>query len=464
MRTPSCALLLATLLLWIPLWGTPAQAQSAASKPLELPQFEKESLLNGMEILFLPTTREESQFLLMIRNGAAFDPVEKWGSTLLMTRMMLTSTEGRTPEQMRFALNSLNARIEARVDYDAIYFLGSGPTGRMPEILSLLADIVIRPAFSEQSFEEARAAVLQERRQDAEDPELRSQELLHAELFVPNPYGRPLKGTLKSLQAITLNDIKIQYRRLIMPNQAQLAFYHSGERERTFRALSRSWGSWVGRQALPFTFRRAQPVSGGHILLLDSDSDKAVLRWGTLGVAKTDPDYHALKVFEQYLMLSLPSWAQEVQSQPHIQGEPQLEARRMPGYLQLSIRCEADRLTDYFKRLRAFLKSVSQGEIDPERLREAKDLALEDFRSSLREPLTRLQKLLEMSLYEIGAGYVTTYALRVDRIDAGRLQAAVKRHVSTDDFVLAVSGPGARLEPKLQGLGTVRRVEDPSGR
>lgn len=454
--------LLATVFLYsTPLWGSALAAQTQPPNQIELPEFEKESLLNGLEILFLPTTREESHFLLMIRNGAAFDPVEKWGSTLLMTRLMLTSTEGRTPEQMQFAIRSLNARIEARVDYDAIYFLGSGPTARMAEILSLLADIVIRPSFNEEAFESARQALLQERRGEAGDPEMRSQELLLAELFVPNPYGRPVKGTVESLQKVSLNDIKIQYRRLVMPNQAQLAFYHSGERERTFRSLSRSWGSWVGREALPFTFRRAEPVKGGHILLLDGSADNALLRWGNLGVPKTDPDYHALKVFEQYLMLSLPDWAQAVEARSHIQGQPLLEARRMPGYLQLSIRSQAGLLGQYFKQLRRFLQEVGDGQIDESRLREAKQLVLEDFRKSLRDPVRRLQTLLEMRLFEIGAGYVTTFGLRIERIDAERLQSVVERHVSAQDFVLAVTGPRAQLEPELEGLGVVRTV-DPS--
>ncbi|HSR69038.1 MAG TPA: pitrilysin family protein [Acidobacteriota bacterium] len=451
-------MLLTVLLLATPPWGAVLSAQAPPPSQIELPEFEKESLLNGMEILFLPTTREESHFLLMIRNGAAFDPVEKWGSTLLMTRMMLASTEGRTPEQMRFALRSLNAQIEVRVDYDALYFLGSGPTARMGEVLSLLADIVIRPSFTEEAFQSARQELLQERRGEADDPELRSQELLLAELFVPNPYGRPVKGTVESLQKVSLNDIKIQYRRLVMPNQAQLAFYHSGDRERAFRSLSRSWGGWVGREALPFTFRRAEPLKGGHILLLDGSADQAILRWGNLGVPKTDPDYHALKVFEQYLTLSLPDWAQTVEARSHIQGRPLLEARRMPGFLQLSIRSQAGLLAEYFKQLRRFVEGVAEGQIDEGRLREAKQLVLEDFRQSLRDPMRRLQTLLEMRLFEIGAGYVTTFGLRIERIDAARLQSAVMRHVSAQDFVLAVTGPQAQLEPELEGLGVVRTV------
>ena len=428
-----------------------AYAQTATR--LELPRFQKDSLLNGFEVLFVEAGAEPGNFLFMLRNGAAFDPVGKWGATLLMTRMMLHSTEGRDEEQLRFALRRYGARVEARVGYDAVFFLGQAPPGTLGEVLDVLSDIVTRPAFEEETFLRLRDELIDERRRQSQSPAERTQNILAEEIFLPHPYGRPVEGTTESLSSLTVNDIKIQYRRLFMPNQAQLAIGFQGDRERLFRTLSRSWGGWVRDDALPFTFRHARR-RGGKVVIVDVPSSEGLMRWGLLGVSRSDTTYHALKVLEHYLLLGLPDWAGDVEKGNQIQGAPRVEARRAPGFVEVSIRAPVQHLPDYYRRLRSELSSVMAGEIDADRLAEAKRLALREFTTALQGSMTQLQTLLEMQLYEIGAGYVTTYGMRINRVTSDRLKSALTGLSPLQNSVLVVSGPSGRLDEHLAEFGT----------
>lgn len=431
-----------------------AQAAPFETVAIDLPEFRKEALLNGFEILFVPGTDQESQFLLMLRNGAAFDPVDKWGATLVMARMMLDSTEKAEADQLRFALQSIDARIEAHVDYDAIFFVGSAPNARLPDALKILADIVTAPRFDEQRFQQMRQALLEEKLAEGERPSVVTEERLAAAVFGPNPYGHPIKGVPETLRNLTLADIKIQYRRLCVPNQAQLAIHTTLNSEELLRTLGRNWGRWVRDEALPFTFRRAPETEGAHIVLIDSDGP-SLFRWGRLGVARADSDYHALKIFEQYLLLSLPEWAQTIDDRDHIQAVPQIDARRMQGLVQLSLQADPDRLVKYYRRFQKFLADIQAGKLDADRFEEARRLALLDFKTNLANPLTRMRILVEMSLFEIGAGYITTYELRLDRVTPERFTETIRRLIPLDSFVLVVSGPKDRLAPQFRDLGRV---------
>lgn len=435
----------------------------AATEPgdqIPLPKLDKESLLNGMEFLILSSQEPQSQFLLMIRNGAAFDPVDKWGATLLTARMMLLETEARSREQMQFALQSIGAHLEVRVDYDALYFYGTAPMGRVGEALELLGEIVTQPRFQEEAFEQLRQDLIEESKQRNASLEVRTQQLLTSKIFVPHPYGRPIEGTPESLENLTLNDLKIQYRRLFMPNQAQLALYFSGDREGLRRSLGRSWGRWIRQKELPFTFRRAPHVEGGRIYLMDGPAESSLMRWGRLGVSRNDPDYHTWKVFEEYVLLHLPEWARQVESESHIQASPQVEARRMPGYIELSIQAPSSQLLDYLKLWRRFLKDVSEGKIDPQAFEEARRLARLDFIQALQQPRTRLEVLLDMTLFDVGSGYITTYGMRLDRVTPERLQRALES-LPPDDFTLVVSAP-ASIRGELEGLGKLESVDSDS--
>ena len=75
MKVPSRSQALLFLTLWL-------AAGAASLAQVDLTKVQKKALLNGLEIYFLPPRNpESSRFVLMIRNGAAFDSAGKWGIT-----------------------------------------------------------------------------------------------------------------------------------------------------------------------------------------------------------------------------------------------------------------------------------------------------------------------------------------------------------------------------------------------
>ncbi len=424
---------------------------------IDLPEFEKESLLNGLEILFLPQAEGESHFLLMIRNGAAFDPSDKWGVSWLTANLMKERTESRTPEQLRFDLEQAGAVVDLEVSHDAIIFKGRAPAARIGDALALVADMVVRPVFEEEAFEQMRRQLLEDRRQESAKAEGLTQDLLTREIYGYNPYGHSVRGTPETLQNVTLNDVKIQYRRLFMPNQAQLALEGPADREKLYRSLSRSWGGWVRRKPLPFTFRRASAPESTSILLHDAEGPEAIMRWGRLGIKKGGRGFHALKVLEQYLLLLLPDWA-DAGSQSQIQAYPEIVTRRMPGHFQLSVKASPEKVLQYFDRFKGLVVDLRAGKIDLDLLEEARGLALQDFRDQLRSRETRMRILLDMTLYEVGAGYVTTFGLRLGRVTPENFRAEVESQLTMDNFVMVVAGPASELADQLRKFGELQIV------
>lgn len=421
---------------------------------MALPEFEKKVLLNGMEVFFLDAQSGRTPFLLMVKNGAAFDPIDKWGATYVMARMMLENSARLNSELIQQQLQELEARLEPHVEWDAIYFEGSVPPSQLAACLDLLAEIVIRPGFDEATFERVRAQVVQELQEQTGKPEVLSQQLFLTTLLEGNPYSHSVKGTLETLQNLTLADMKIQYRRLMLPNQTKLAVHYSADREDFFQAFSRSWGSWVRDDPAPFTFRRAQRTEGARVLLLDAP-EPTILRWGQLGVRKGSRDYFPLRVLQQYLTLMLPSWAEEMSGSSHIRASVELQARRMPGYFQLNLQIPSDQTLVYLKKIETFLNELEEGKVDPSLLAEAKSLILQEFADSFQDPLGRLYQILESELYNLGLNYISTFGIRLNRVDEEAIREVAGKHLSPNQFLLVVSGPSANLKPLLETIGEV---------
>jgi zinc protease len=419
---------------------------------LKLPSIERKALLNGMQVLFFDAEGEDSPFLLMIENGAAFDPIEKWGSTYLMTRMIL---EGLVEQRYEQDFRQRGIEVESRVDWDALYFLGRAPASELEFALETLGELIVRPQLREDTFERLRAGLIEELASESRVPESRTQELFQALLFGDNPYGHSVKGTVETVENLEFRDIRIQQRRLLLPNQAKLAIFYSGDREALFRRFGRKWGSWVRSDAAPFTFIRASRPEKPLIRVIDTDSDRCLVRWGGLAVDRSSKDYFALKVLEQYITLSLPDWAQEISTSSHIRGGAVLATRKMPGYFQVNLEPPVADLHRYLERLLSTLQTLETGQIDMERFREAKSLVLQEFRSSFEEPFGRMMQILTTDLYQVGINFVTTYGLRLERVTPKQLQDALEEHFFSDGFALVVAAPAEKVVPQLEGIGEV---------
>ena len=429
--------------------------QSEGYLPIPIPEFDKQSLLNGMEILFLPSSDRRVPFVLMIKNGAAFDSRGKWGVTHLMVRLAFEGTRERTGAEISKDLKKLGVELDFRVGWDAIFFFGTAPLDQVANALAILAEIVVQPRFQEETFEKTRAQALRELEEENQHTETMTQVLFASRLFQDNPYEHPVKGTPQTVRDLNLSDVKIQHRKLVMPNQAQLTLYYSNDRGRLFTALSRSWGSWVRAKPAPFTFRQARASRERRILLIDSPLSEGLFRWGKLGVKHGAREYYALKVFEQYLTLHLPEWANQVASQNQIKALPKVQAQRMRGYIQFSVQAPSEQLTSYLQKYYQLLADLQEGQVDLSKLEEARQLTFLEFKNSLDDPRGRLYRLLEIELHNLGINYIANYGPRLSRVTAETLQATLQQHLSINSFLMVVAGPEEMLRTQLKKFGKV---------
>jgi len=431
-------------------------AHAEIGRPIVLPDFQRQSLLNGMEIFAFPANQERVPFQLLVVNGAAFDPAGKWGLTYLTTRLMVEAGKDRSGQLLQAGLKTIGSELTYRVDWDGIWFQGSAPANRLTDTLNILGQMVVQPQFEEASFGSVRDQIAAELEKRSGEPQFATQERFLAELFDGNPYGHLVRGNPTTLRNIQLGDVRLQYKKLFIPNQAHLAYYHTGDHEALFSALTRRWGSWVKGNPLPFAFRKAESAAENQVLVLNRTLEESVARWGALSVARGDKGSYALEILEQYLTLSLPAWAGQVAGASQIRASASVETRTMPGYLEMNLQAPAPQVAGYVKKFIEALTEIQQGHIDKQRFEEAKRLTFMELRSSLENPDGLLRQLLETSLYNVGVNYILNFGVRIDRLTPELFQAATKEHFSTNKLVIVVAGPAESLQSQLSGFGKVR--------
>ena len=413
---------------------------------LSLPKIERKTLLNGMQVIFFNQTSDTIPFKLMIKNGAAFDPSNKWGATYLLSRLMMDLLNDPLIKSESAARN---IKIDCEVTWDAIIFSGEAPSKEIGFALDLLADLVIRPEFREESFLRIKQEHIREVNLTESLLENRVILLLKEKVFSRNPYGRPEIGTSSSIPGLQLNDLIVQFRRLILPNQAVLAIAFSEEREGLFNYLSRRWGSWVRKNPAPFVFRRSHRYTEPEISIVEADRRQGIVSWGLLGFEKSSREAISMEVLEQYLTLTLPNWASEIASAGQIRGSIESTSMRMPGYLRVSLEIPVQHLSSYYTKLFTTLDGMSRGDIDQSQFEEAKQIVLAEFRASLEQTEGQMDKVLETDLYELGINFIPTFGLRLSRVSESKFQEMIKSLVPDKSHIMIAAGPRQEIEEQI---------------
>ena len=429
--------------------GNANQSNSLRPGPAErlsLPKIERKNLLNGMQVIFFNQTSDTIPFKLMIKNGAAFDPSNKWGATYLMSEVMMDLLNDPL---IKSESTSRKIKIECEVSWDAIVFSGEAPSKEIGYALDLLADLVIRPEFKEDSFNRIKQAHIKEVNLTESLLENKVSLLLKEKVFSRNPYGRPEIGTSSSVPSLELNDLIVQFRRLVLPNQAVLAIAFSEERQGLFNYLSRRWGSWVRKTPAPFVFRRSHRYTEPEIAIIEADRRQGIVSWGLLGFEKSSREAISMEVLEQYLTLALPNWASEIASSGQIRGSIESTSMRMPGYLRISLEIPVQQLSSYHTKLFKTLDEISQGDINPSQFEDAKQIVMAEFRSSLEQTEGQMDKVLETDLYELGINFIPTFGLRLSRVSESKFQEMIKSLVPDKSHIMITAGPRQEIEEQL---------------
>lgn len=413
---------------------------------LSLPKIERKTLLNGMQVIFFNQTSDTIPFKLMIKNGAAFDPSNKWGATYMLSKLMMDLLNDPLIKSESAARK---IEINCEVTWDAIIFSGKAPSKEIGYALDLLGDLVIRPEFREESFNRIKQEHIREVNLTESLLENRVILLLKEKVFSRNPYGRPEIGTSSSISGLQLNDLIVQFRRLILPNQAVLAIAFSEEREGLFNYLSRRWGSWVRKNPAPFVFRRSHRYTEPEISIIEADRRQGVVSWGLLGFEKSSREAISMEVLEQYLTLTLPNWASEIASAGQIRGSIESTSMRMPGYLRVSLEIPVQHLSSYYTKLFTTLDSLSRGDIDQSQFEDAKQIVLAEFRASLEQTEGQMDKVLETDLYELGINFIPTFGLRLSRVSESKFQEMIKSLVPDKSHIMIAAGPRQEIEEQI---------------
>ena len=435
----------------VPVVGVPSR--------LRLPDIDRTRLDNGLDIVVVPRHRLPlADALLVFPSGAASDPPGFAGRASLAADLLDCGTAQRALVDIARELDRLGARMAVHSDWDYTSVAIQSLPDSFEPALAVLADVVTAAAFPAHEFDRGKAERLAAILQDLEDPEvLADSAIARAVHGVDHIYGLPRCGTQRTVGRLDRDTLVRYHRGTYGPAGAFLVVVGDIRVGRAARAVEAALGAWSGadvpRGVAPGPTRRERTVI--H-LVNRPGAPQSELRIGTVGAARSSPDYFPLVVLNTVLGGTFTS-------------RLNTRLREQSGYTYGAYSGFAFRVgvgpfvawsavdTDVTDR------AVAESLEEIERLCEepVPEAELERAKRFLAFGLPRgfernggiASRLADIEVHGLGRDYWREYGDRVAAVSAGQVSAVARRYLDPSHLAIVVVGDAVRVRPGLEKLG-----------
>ncbi|MEJ0093573.1 MAG: pitrilysin family protein [Methylocella sp.] len=234
------------------------------------------------------------------KGGASQDPVGKPGVATLLAGLLDEGAGSYDSEGFHRALDEDAIELSFSADRDVLSGRLQTLSRNTARAFSLLRFAVQEARLDAEPFERVVSQIVASLKREANEPDYVASRTFRAKSFPDHPYGRPVRGDLSSLPALTRADL-IEMRRAVFARDAlRIAVVGAIDAATLAQHLDDAFGALPEKSSLAVVADVA--FSGeGERFVVDIDVPQSTIRFGRQGLPRKDPDFIAGTVVNHIL-------------------------------------------------------------------------------------------------------------------------------------------------------------------
>jgi zinc protease len=429
-----------------------------APPELHLPAIEKRTLSNGLPVWIVaqhkvPVVHVE----LALRSGSGADPARKFGLASLTADMLDEGAGSRSALEIADTIDYLGAELDTASSSDASYVDLHVPIARLGDALPVMADVIAHPTFPEAELKRLREERLTSLLQAEDDPEEVIQFAFPRLVYgKAHRYGTASIGTAASLRAFTRADLASFHASAYRPQNATLVVAGDVTAATVVPMLESTLGQWTANAAPAApALTDARQLTGRRVYLIDKPgAAQSQIRIGWVGVARSTPDYFALRVLNTIIGGSFTSRLNQNLREAHgyaYGASSAFDMRRSAGpfFAAAAVQTDktADALKEFFNELTRIHEPVSAEEID-----KAKNYLSLLLPRNFETTRATANALAQIAVYDLPQDFYETYGQRIRAVTVGDVKRAADKYIHPDKFAVVIVGDRKAIEPGVRAL------------
>jgi zinc protease len=438
-------------------WPSERPPRPLSAKAVKFPPYEIRTLTNGLQVVVVSQNEQPVvSARLIVRAGAAQDPNGKAGLAMLTAALLDQGTATRSSAQIAEEIDSMGGLLSAGAGSDLSFVNAVSMKDGLGAVLDLMADVVLKPAFSSQEIERQTSQAVSSLKVSADDPDSVASQVIDRLIFGFHPYGMPSGGTAESLATLTRQDFVDFHKTWFVPNNALIALVGDVTPAEAFAQVERVFGAWV-KGTVPAYMPMEPPPAVRRLVVIDKPgSVQTEIRAGNLAIARRNTDHLALDQAVKILGGEGGNRLQQVlRSQKSLTygASADLDAYKFAGAVvaETDTRTEATvealrTVVDEFARLQR--ERVYEGELEG-----AQDFLAGSFPLSIESPDAIATRVLNQLFYELPLADLPAYPERVRSVSVDDVQRVARAWLKPAQLSVVLVGDADKFMPGLAGGG-----------
>ncbi|MGZ6270310.1 MAG: M16 family metallopeptidase [Candidatus Limnocylindrales bacterium] len=434
------------------------------------PDFERLNLPNDLQILTVQVPgRPLVTAELVARLGAADEPPEQGGATVLTARALSEGTDRYDAVALTEATERLGATLHAEASWDAFAATVEVPGERLAPSLELLAEMALHPTFPEAEVERLREERLNDLLQARADPRRRAEEVFAASVYAPaSPYSRPAGGRAETVGELGPGDLRVIHEQTLDPSRAAVIVGGDLAGLDVPALVASLFGGLVGprRMAAPGPVVADSGVDRSFVRLVHRPgSVQSEIRIGHPGVPRRVPDFHAIQVMAAILGGLFNSRLQMKlrEEKGYTYGASAgFDMRRAPGPFAARAAVNTAATVPAIVDTLAELRRIRDDRVTDAELTAARDYLVGVFPLRFETPSAVVGALSGIFVHGLPDDELARYRERIESVTAAAVQTAADAHIDPERLAIVVVGDADAVAGDLEaaGLGPLEVVRD----
>jgi len=453
--------------------SAPSQERAPAYKQLKYPQLrdiqvpavERVTLPNGMQLFLL----EDHELPLIhvsavIRTGSVYEPAEKIGLAGLTGTVMRTGgTTSKTGDELDERLEQIAARVETSIGRSS----GSAYMSVLKEDvdtgLSILADVLMNPAFREDKIELAKISARTGIARRNDNPGgIASREYAKLIYGPQSVYARQTEYA--TIDSITREDMMEFYRRFYHPNNTMMAVWGDFKTDEMVARIKTAFKDWSKSnvQVPPIPEVKYEFQSTVNVITKDN-MNQSIIRLGHIGGVMSDPDYFALMVMNEILGSGFTSRLfKNVRSRQGLAysvfGVYSADFDH-PGMFYVGSQTKLQSTVRATEAMIEEVRKMTESEVTDEELALAKDSFLNSFVFNFESRGQIVNRLVTYVYYGYPEDFLQKTKENVEKVTKADVLRVAKAHLRPDKVQILIVGKPDALDKPPSTLGEVKTID-----
>ncbi len=265
-------------------------------------------LPGGLRVVteFLPAVRSAA-FGIWAGVGSRDEDIPHAGATHYLEHLLFKGTRRRTALEISAAMDAVGGELNAFTGKEYTCYYARVLDDDLPLAIDVLSDMVTSSLIEPKDVDAERGVILEEIAMNDDDPSDTVHEAFAAQLFGDTPLGRPILGTVDSINSITREHIAEHYAARYTPENLVVAAAGNVEHEAVLACVREAFGGALTGDAAAAPPRlddgpaAAAEGAGRGVRLVSRGIEQANLVLGCEGMSRTDERRFALGVLNAAL-------------------------------------------------------------------------------------------------------------------------------------------------------------------